>query len=241
VPQLDMVISGDYRAPAEVEGADGHVHAEDESGFVGRLLVAYTHLTNYGFSSVTVGLDRDGRVAAAEFTDRWLYDDTPDDPVVRDLLNDFYDRVGREAAARESVPPLFADDPARLNGVYVGAAKCAECHAEEMAQWKRTSHGTAYKTLLDRHRHFQPKCISCHVVGYGTPHGYRLGSPESTLANVQCEMCHGPGADHSRDPTKQNIRRAVPEKVCRECHTPDHSDHFVYSERLPKVKHDYYD
>jgi len=241
VPQLDMVISGDYRAPAEVDGADGHVHAEDESGFVGRLLVAYTHLTNYGFSSVTIGLDRDGRVASATFTDRWLYDDTPDDPAVRDLLNDFYDRVGREAAARESVPPLFADDPARQSGVYVGAAKCAECHAEEMAQWKRTAHGTAYKTLLDRHRHFQPKCISCHTVGYGTAHGYRLGSPETTLANVQCEMCHGPGADHVRDPKKETIRREVPEKVCRECHTPDHSDHFVYTERLPKVKHDYYD
>ncbi len=241
VPQLDMVISGDYRAPAEVAGADGHVHAEDESGFVGRLLVAYTHLTNYGFSSVSIGLDGDGRVASAEFTDRWLYDDTPDDPVVRELLNDFYDRVGREAAARESVPPLFADDPARLNGVYVGALKCAECHAEQMAQWRRTAHGAAYKTLLDRHRHFQPKCISCHVVGYGTPHGYKLGSPEASLANVQCEVCHGPGADHAGEPTAQNIRKAVPEKVCLECHTPDHSDHFVYAERLPKVKHDYYD
>ena len=92
------------------------------------------------------------------------------------------------------MPPLFADDTARREGLYAGAARCGECHAPEMAQWRRTKHATAYKTLLDRHRHFQPKCVVCHVVGYGTPHGYRLGMSEARLGNVQCEVCHGPGA-----------------------------------------------
>jgi len=160
---------------------------------------------------------------------------------VRGMLNGFYDQVGRQAAAQESVPPLFASDTERLHGEYVGAARCAACHAEEMAQWKRTKHASAYKTLLDRHRHFQPKCVSCHVVGYGTPRGYRLGMTGESLANVQCEVCHGPGAAHVKAPAAGNIRRAVPAQVCLECHTPDHSDHFVYEERLPKVKHDYYD
>jgi len=33
----------------------------------------------------------------------------------------------------------------------------------------------------------------------------------------------------------------VPEKVCLECHNPDHSDHFVYAEKVPKVRHDYFE
>jgi cytochrome c554/c'-like protein len=241
VPDLDAVISSEYRAPAKIGGAEDHIHPEDQPGFIGRMLVAYSSLTNYGLSSVQAGLDAQGRIVGAEFRDHWLYDDTPDDPRVRATLDRFYDRIGRMAAAQDAVSPLFADDLERRNGEYVGAAKCAECHAAEMAQWRRTKHASAYKTLLDRHRHFQPKCVVCHVVGYGTPHGYRLGMPETLLANVQCEVCHGAGGAHAASPAKDNIRRAVPAKVCLECHTPDHSDHFVYEERLTRVKHDYFE
>jgi predicted metalloprotease with PDZ domain len=240
VPGLDMVVSSEYDAPAGGEGG-ADLHREDHSGFVGRLLVAYTNLTSYGLMSVGLGVDRDGRIAEAVFEDHWLYEDVPDDPAVRDLLNRFYDRVGRQAAAQESVPPLFADDPERVAGRYVGQARCAACHEDQHKQWMMTKHASAYKTLLDRHRHFQPKCVSCHVVGYGTPHGYRLGMPEQTLANVQCEMCHGPGAAHAAEPSAANIRKVVPEQVCVECHNAEHSDHFVYAERLPRVKHDYFE
>jgi hypothetical protein len=238
-PGLDLIVSTEYDSPTHGDGRDEDLHKEDHEGFVGRTLVAYTHLTNYGLGSVRLGLDAQGRIATAAFSDHWLYEDVPDQRQVRDLLNRFYDDVGRRAAAQESVPPLFADDPERLNGRYAGAARCATCHQAEHDQWMTTKHASAYKTLLDRHRHFQPKCVSCHVVGYGTPNGYRLGMPEQTLANVQCEVCHGPGAEHARDPKAANIHRQVPEKVCLECHNPEHSDHFVYAERLPKVRHDY--
>jgi hypothetical protein len=239
-PGLDAVVSTEYAAAVRM-GEKGEVHPEDHSGFVGRLLVAYTSLTNYGLQTVKIGLDPQNRIATAAFEDRWLKEDVPDEPRVRGMLDRFYDRVGKEAAAQESVRPPFADDRERRDGVYAGAAKCATCHAEEYAQWRRTKHGTAFKTLLDRHRHFQPKCVSCHVVAYGAPHGYRLGMAGETLANVQCEVCHGPGATHAREPAKTNIHRQVPEGVCLQCHTPDHSDHFVYAEKLPKVKHDFYD
>jgi 2',3'-cyclic-nucleotide 2'-phosphodiesterase (5'-nucleotidase family) len=239
-PGLDVILSTEYAAAIRRPGSS-EVHQEDHGGFVGRTLIAYSNLTNYGLYTIKLGLDRAGRVATAQFEERWLHDDIKDDPDVRSMLNRFYDEVGRQAAAQEVVPPLFADDPERLQGEYVGAARCAVCHAGEMAQWRRTKHAGAYKTLLDRHRHFQPKCISCHVVGYGTPHGYRLGMTGESLANVQCEVCHGPGAAHSNTPAVDNIHRAVPARICLECHTPDHSDHFVYEERLPKVKHDYYE
>ncbi len=240
-PDIDVIISTDYDAAIRLKEKGGEIHSEDHAGFVGRTLVAYTNLTNYGLYSMRLGLDRSGRIVSAVFTDHWLREDVPDEPRVRDMLNRFYDRVGRLAAAQESVAPLFADDPERLDGRYVGAGRCTPCHASEFAQWRRTKHGTAYKTLLDRHRHFQPKCVSCHVVGFSTPHGFKLGARTEALANVQCEVCHGPGAAHVASPSTANITRLVPAKICLECHTPDHSDHFVYEERLPKVKHDYYD
>lgn len=240
-PDLDVVISSDFQAPVPSGEGDGHVHNEDQEGFLGRTLVLYTSLTNYGLGSVRIGVDAAGRVASASFEDHWLNEAIPDHPLLRTALNQFYDRVGRMAAAQESVQPLFADDPLRTSGRYVGGAVCAGCHEAEHQQWMTTSHASAFKTLLDRHRHFQPKCVSCHVVGYGTPHGYRLGAPEQTLANVQCEVCHGPGAAHVENPLPANIQRQVPEKVCLECHNPEHSDHFVYAERLPKVRHDYFE
>ena len=238
-PDLDVILSTEFRAPMRPEGQSGsELHTEDHEGFLGRTLVLYTHLTNYGLSTARLAVDAKGRIASATLDDVWLNDKVPDQPRMRGMLNEFYDRVGKMAAAQESVQPLFADDPARMKGHYAGATACAKCHEPEYAQWMTTGHAGAFKTLLDRHRHFQPKCVSCHVVGYGTPHGYKLGAPEQTLANVQCEVCHGPGAEHVQAPTAANIRLQVPEKICLECHTPDHSDHFVYAERLPKVRHD---
>ena len=241
-PGVDVIISTDSDAPTFHKGAGGwELSKEDPPGFLGGTLVLYTPLRNYGFSSARLGLDQEGRITSAAIESHMLYHDVKDDPVVRERLNRFYDEVGKLDAAQASVKPLFQDDPARLDGRYVGAAQCKDCHQTEYIQWKTTGHASAYKTLLDVHRHYQPRCISCHVVGYGTPHGYRIGAPEEPLGNVQCEICHGPGGPHVAAPSRSNIRRVVPEKVCLECHNPDHSDHFVYAEKLPKVRHDYFE
>jgi cytochrome c554/c'-like protein len=238
-PGVDVILSTDEDAPSHRRAGDRvELHNQDPSGFVGRTLVLYTPLHNYGLSSAELGLDAGGRIASASVEDHWLRKDIPDDPVVRRRLDRFYDEVGRLDAAQASVTPPFAGDPERVRGTYVGAAQCEGCHESEYAQWKTTKHASAYKTLLDVHRHYQPRCVSCHVVGYGSPSGYRVGAPEEPLGNVQCEVCHGPGAAHVESPGRGNIRRAVPATVCEQCHTPDHSDRFVYAEQVPKVRHD---
>jgi hypothetical protein len=238
-PGVDVILSTDEDAPTQRQvGERVELHNQDPSGFVGRTLVLYTPIHNYGLSSAEVGLDASGRIASASIEDHWLRKDVPDDPVVRRRLNRFYDEVGRMDAAQASVTPPFAGDPERFRGTYVGAAQCEGCHESEYAQWKTTKHASAYKTLLDVHRHFQPRCISCHVVGYGSPTGYRVGAREEPLGNVQCEVCHGPGAAHVESPERTNIHRLVPTSVCEGCHTPDHSDHFVYADQVPKVRHD---
>ncbi len=242
-PDLDVVLSADSDAPTiqRTGATTSELRKEDPPGFLGRTLVLYTPLRNYGLCTSRLGLDRDRRITSAGVENHWLTQDVRDDPAVRGQLDRFYDEVGKTQAAQASVKPLFGSDPIRLRGHYVGASRCRDCHQPEYAQWKTTRHAAAYKTLLDAHRHYQPRCVSCHVVGYGTPHGYRVGMPEEPLANVQCEVCHGPGGEHVESPLGTNIRRLVPETVCLECHNPDHSDHFVYAEKLPKVRHDYFE
>lgn len=238
-PDIDILISPQSDAPTfRVFEGDTLASRSDESGFFKGTLVLYATAHMYGQDIAKVHLNGDGRVTAAEIESFQLGADVGDDPKVRSMLNRFYDEVGQTEAAQASVAPLFSWDSNRSTGRYVGAEHCRTCHEGEFAQWSTTKHAGAFKTLLDAHRHFQPKCVSCHVVGFGTPHGYKLGTPRETLANVQCEVCHGPGGSHVAAPTPANIRRKVPERICLECHNPEHSDHFVYGKKLPMVMHD---
>ncbi len=241
-PEIDLVASTDDRAaagslatvPSPVERNES---PRDRSGFLGHTYVAYTRPARYGLVVLDLGIDSDGRLATVSNKQHYLFAAIPDEPGIRATLAEFYDRVGRRSEAQESVPPLFPRDRARLLGEYVGEARCGTCHVAEHAQWKSTPHATAFRTLLERHRNFQPRCVSCHVVGFGTAHGYRLGQVDESLANVQCEVCHGPGGDHVKEPHVDNIRRKVPESVCVECHDTEHSDRFVYASALPMVAH----
>jgi len=236
-PALDVVISTDWDAPVRSDSSGAGTALRDHPGFVGHTLVLYTDSENYGLEIVTIGIDRDDHVTTARTVHHTLFEDVPDDPGVRAMLDRFYPDIGARDSAQESVTPLFADVSARMTGEYVGAARCASCHAEEAAQWRTTAHAGAYKTLLDAHRHYQPRCVVCHVVGFRTARGFQLGNHDEHLAGVQCEVCHGPGGDHVRHPSAVTIAREVPESVCLQCHTPDHSDHFVYTAKLPLVAH----
>jgi len=54
---------------------------------------------------------------------------------------------------------------------------------------------------------------------------------------VQCATCHGDGLLHSLVEDKTRILRAVPEDVCRDCHTPERSPGFAYGPYLAQVIH----
>jgi hypothetical protein len=111
-------------------------------------------------------------------------------------------------------------------------------------------------------RHFDPECISCHVVGWNAqkyfPYvsGY-LGVDETPLLhNVGCESCHGPGSAHvaaengDGNPAKElidqyrvevRLRLEDAEKKCQECHDYDNSPDFhaegAFQTYWKKVEH----
>ncbi len=239
-PQIGVFISTEDQLPVGNWDA-GHdrvtVQRTDRSGFLGTTLVLYANLKQYGLNRANLSLDARLRVTGADVNDIWLRQDVPDDPVVRGELNRFYRRMAAHDGVGSQVHGPLAWISWRTGRTYVGAARCRDCHASEYAQWRTTPHASAYKTLLERHRQVQPRCVSCHVVGYGQPTGFHFGDQEVPLGNVQCEVCHGPGGDHSRNPVTSNIVRSVPQELCVSCHNEEHSGSFVYAARIRMVEH----
>ncbi|HLG19705.1 MAG TPA: multiheme c-type cytochrome [Bdellovibrionota bacterium] len=124
---------------------------------------------------------------------------------------------------------------------YVGADKCKICHQKAYDIWNRSSHSRAHETLPQEKRQ-ELRCLFCHATDVREDlKGYRL------LA-VQCEACHGPGAQHvtlatSNDPEEKQKPKSLEkmtESKCRECHTDVRSPTlraFSYETALQAIKH----
>ncbi|MEW5850189.1 MAG: multiheme c-type cytochrome [Myxococcota bacterium] len=145
---------------------------------------------------------------------------------------------------------------------YVGTAACVDCHAEAADFWKKAvikdaaraakyarvpghpnpqgeiGHARAWRTLEEAKATGNRDCIACHTVGFEQPGGFCKTSEASKWAAVGCESCHGPGSAHVDSEEKQDIRLAVPEEHCRECHHVPHiesTESFVYKEKLKVI------
>ncbi|MBE7558344.1 hypothetical protein HS125_05135 [bacterium] len=112
---------------------------------------------------------------------------------------------------------------------YLGHEACIPCHTAEYQQWKATPHARAYATLVQNRVQYQSNCVVCHVTGFGRVDGFHVKLPGDPLAGVQCEACHGPGGNHTINPTKENIRLSD-RALCEVCHvesqSPKFKDHF---------------
>ncbi len=93
---------------------------------------------------------------------------------------------------------------------YVGAKKCKTCHIKQYKAWIETNMATSFENLkpgikveekkkagLDPDKDYTTNqdCLRCHTTGYGKPSGFTSLEETPHLINVQCEGCHGPGAD----------------------------------------------
>ncbi|MDB4983449.1 MAG: Cytochrome c family protein, partial [Myxococcales bacterium] len=111
---------------------------------------------------------------------------------------------------------------------YASTNACGYCHERQVAQWKTTDHAHAFATLTKAKRDQDPTCLGCHVIAFLQPGGSRdLVMARTQFADVGCEACHGPSAEHVRQNDKHTgTSRKVAPTVCLGCHTPDWSEGF---------------
>jgi len=137
----------------------------------------------------------------------------------------------------ETCPPPRRGEPAFTGISSAGKVKgCAECHESQSQFWANTGHSHAYDTLVSARKQFSLDCVRCHVTGWQQPGGVcridltHMGGPGfqgrgKGRQDVQCEMCHGPGSEHAKDPPG-HISTEVPVSVCVRCHEAANSPHF---------------
>ncbi len=133
---------------------------------------------------------------------------------------------------------LLAGIPAQSAQRYLGSKACAECHAEQYANFskyaKKAHSSNSVKIMASKLTAEEIKgCYTCHATGYGQPGGFV--SPEKTphLADAGCEVCHGPGGEHADaggDPSQ--IKRKMTMKDCETCHSPERVKNFNFKPLL---------
>jgi hypothetical protein len=113
---------------------------------------------------------------------------------------------------------------------YVGAEKCKMCHKVQYNSWLETTHAKstdAAKASTDPA--FEAACLSCHAT-----------NSDESLAGVQCEACHGAGADFKKMSIMKDREAAVAnglviptQATCDGCHKDDgHSKAVVYADNV---------
>jgi hypothetical protein len=158
--------------------------------------------------------------------------------------------------------------PYPTSRTFVGSHRCEECHEDDYEIWEHTPHAHALDSLVNPGerseipRHFDPECISCHVIGWNPqkyfPYesGYLGLNATPLMHNVGCENCHGPGSAHVAaesgdiDVTDEELERLMEEmrlpldhaeKKCMECHDLDNSPDFhvegAFEEYWEQVEH----
>lgn len=144
-----------------------------------------------------------------------------------------------------AAPDAGAQPPAGDHD-WIGVDRCGRCHRKEIygdqvRAWRQDVHAAAFETLrserslaiaagrsLSAPPHEAPECLSCHVTAHGVDPG-RIAYALDAADGVQCESCHGPGADYRKKQVMSDRDKALARglwkadedpAVCTACHNP---------------------
>ena len=110
-----------------------------------------------------------------------------------------------------AAPALMAQN-SLVSHSFVGTETCGMCHksekqGEQIDIWKTSAHSKAYETLktaeadsiakakgLSTNAILSEACLKCHVSGYNINASLKTAKFKME-DGVQCETCHGAGAD----------------------------------------------
>lgn len=117
--------------------------------------------------------------------------------------------------------------------IYVGSLACKGCHPDEYANFiTYAKKSTSFQSVEKQMRHLTPdeikQCYPCHTTGYGQPGGFISLEETPHLKNAGCEVCHGPGAEHSRTSAPETIIKNMSKKDCEVCHISERVKAFKY-------------
>ena len=221
VPGVDVVING---------------HIEKDSDIIdltpvrrnGKIFVQAGPL-GQKMGELRVHIDQDGRKTFQQKMAP-LGSKAPMDPEMTKLYNEYNAEVEELFMAS-----LAAKRKKKQNRVYATEAACLTCHAKEHNAWSQSGHSRAYAALKEVNKSFDPECLICHTTGFEQPGGFisEIDTPE--LQNVQCEICHGPRLEHSRNP--QGGFAGEAKAACGKCHVKKHSPKFNFSRYWPRIRH----
>lgn len=231
--QIDLIITPLGLSRWSVNSSGEVYFGRSANGFLGDTLIWVCAGQTYALDKLELNMSASGKIQDFRHSDLKLSESVEDASDIRHYLNEFYSKIAENDEVGFDKPILSWE---RTTAEFVGVEMCKSCHLDEYNQWSQTKHASAYNTLLRKHRQFSPKCVMCHVTGGGYDSGYTFGSPDRSLVNVQCEMCHGPGSAHVKAPLQVNMLRRPPEKLCVACHDEEHSD-FNMKKYYPKVRH----
>jgi 2',3'-cyclic-nucleotide 2'-phosphodiesterase (5'-nucleotidase family) len=199
-------------------------------------LINGVYVVKAGYDGVNIGtlvlsLDRNKRIIEAQGEVVALEKDIDEDKDMLGLLDAYHKSL------KDHVDELFTGEQHQppSGGSYAGSEKCTGCHQSQAQQWGTTGHATAFSSLAAKNQDYNPECVVCHVTGFGYLGGFKRPDYSPEMADVQCEMCHGAGAEHAAHPATGY--GAISALACINCHTSDKSPDFDYATYYQKIAH----
>ena len=198
----------------------------------GPLVLSIGHRGRY-VGRLDITLAPQTRRPKLHFSSLPVSEELPNQPDLVTLYKD-YQQIVSAGQLLERFPRVPLPDDSLS---YVGSESCQQCHGYEYQKWSQSKHAHAFATLEKVGSHRDPECVTCHVVGMEYESGYVSATETPLLKEVGCEVCHGPGSEHIR--TNGEVKTAAPQKVCLDCHTPEHSSGYAGHELefLEKIRH----
>ncbi len=160
-----------------------------------------------------------------------------EDSQILSLIKEYHQK--RQDALRQMPAGDMPTAPINARSHYVGSRSCNLCHSEINDTWSNSRHAKAMSSLVAKSRESDPDCLSCHVTGLEDSRSSASmgwGKNGHPMAGVQCEACHGPGADHSRNPKRFEML-SVSENTCTRCHTKYTDPGFDYHQDIAIISH----
>ncbi len=159
-----------------------------------------------------------------------------DDPGLLDVIRDYQTELeARDFIAADTGFVSQLARVARVNEPIAGSQACLACHKTDCASWQGSRHAAAWHTLETKQLHVDPYCQQCHTTGFGLPGGFVSARNSPDRRSVGCENCHGPSANHARDPAVRTPYAAADQ--CIRCHDHENSPAFKYEPYWAKITH----